>query len=330
MPSVPYTLGLHQVGPGCYAYLQPPGSWGWSNTGLVVSGGEALLVDTAWTLDLTRRMLDTIAQTLPDIVITTVVNTHPNGDHCWGNQLLAGTRIIASAATAHGMPAEIGPQAMTAMQLATGADTPLGRYMRRYFTEFDFTGISLVQPTDTFTDRTSHSVGGRTVELVRVGPAHTDGDTIVDVPEAGVLYAGDILFVGDHPVMWSGPIEGWITACDDIIHSGASVIVPGHGPVTDPAGVAVFRGYLQRVAEAAEHSFAQGMSYVEAAERVAAAEAHLGWGHPERLAVTLGGIYRQLGVADPPQRLDLIEAMAALAERIGPDEPDLAGATAET
>ena len=55
-----YTKGLHDLGNGCYGYLQPDGSWGWSNAGLVVDGGESLLVDTLFDLKLTREMLDTM------------------------------------------------------------------------------------------------------------------------------------------------------------------------------------------------------------------------------------------------------------------------------
>jgi hypothetical protein len=55
-----YSKGLHDLGNGCYGYLQPDGSWGWSNAGLVVDGGESLLVDTLFDLKLTRAMLDTM------------------------------------------------------------------------------------------------------------------------------------------------------------------------------------------------------------------------------------------------------------------------------
>jgi len=48
-----YTKGLHELGDGCYAYLQPDGSWGWSNAGLVVGDGASLLVDTLFDLRLT-------------------------------------------------------------------------------------------------------------------------------------------------------------------------------------------------------------------------------------------------------------------------------------
>src|SRR5262245_65518058 len=57
-PRFAYTKGLHEVGSGCFAYLQPDGSWGWSNAGLVTDAGESLLVDTLFDLRLTREMLD--------------------------------------------------------------------------------------------------------------------------------------------------------------------------------------------------------------------------------------------------------------------------------
>ena len=53
-----YTLGLHELGEGCHAYLQPDGGWGWSNAGLIVGDGQSLLVDTLFDLDLTAAMLD--------------------------------------------------------------------------------------------------------------------------------------------------------------------------------------------------------------------------------------------------------------------------------
>jgi cyclase len=78
-----YTKGLHDLGNGCYGYLQPDGSWGWSNAGLVVDGGESLLVDTLFDLKLTRAMLDTMRSAEPKATarIGALVNTHSNGDH---------------------------------------------------------------------------------------------------------------------------------------------------------------------------------------------------------------------------------------------------------
>ena len=60
-----YTKGLHDLGNGCLAYLQPDGSWGWSNAGLIVDGSENLLVDTLFDLKLTRQMLNEMRDKVP-------------------------------------------------------------------------------------------------------------------------------------------------------------------------------------------------------------------------------------------------------------------------
>jgi glyoxylase-like metal-dependent hydrolase (beta-lactamase superfamily II) len=278
---------------------------------VIVSGGQAVLVDTPWTVDRTRQLLEWVERQIPGVQMSTVVNTHPNGDHCWGNQLLAGAEIVASAATAHGMHGEIGPDAMTAMRADTPPDSPLGRYMRRFFADYDWTGITLVPATRTFTGTTTLEVGDRVIELIQVGPAHTDGDIIVHVPDASVVYTGDILFAGDHPVMWSGPIDGWIAACDTIAATGARTVVPGHGPVTDQSGVAAMRAYLVHVAELATAAFDRGVPWQHAAAQIAAT-GPAGWRHAERLAVTVGVVYRNLGHPDPPARPAMIDAMARL------------------
>src|SRR5260370_6038721 len=105
-----YTKGLHDLGTGCFAYLQPDGSWGFSNAGLIVDGDQTLLVDTLFDLALTGEMLVQMRAAVPAAKsIGRLVNTHANGDHTFGNQLVAGAQIIASRARAEGMkepPAE--------------------------------------------------------------------------------------------------------------------------------------------------------------------------------------------------------------------------------
>jgi cyclase len=86
-----YTKGLHDLGHGCFAYLQPDGSWGWSNAGLVTDGEQTLLVDTLFDLPLTAQMLKTMRDAVPAARnIGKLVNTHANGDHVFGNQLVEG------------------------------------------------------------------------------------------------------------------------------------------------------------------------------------------------------------------------------------------------
>ena len=89
--------GIARGGSGVFAWLQPNGEWGESNAGLVVGDGEALLVDTLWDPRLTRRMLDAMEEAA-GVPIRVVVNTHSDGDHVWGNQLVNGARIVATDA----------------------------------------------------------------------------------------------------------------------------------------------------------------------------------------------------------------------------------------
>ena len=73
---------------------------GESNAGLVVGDGASLLVDTLWDPQLTRRMLAAIAPLTAEAPVETLVNTHSDGDHWWGNQELDGIQIVATEAAA--------------------------------------------------------------------------------------------------------------------------------------------------------------------------------------------------------------------------------------
>ena len=284
-----YTLGLHELGNGCHAYLQPDGGWGWSNAGLIVGDGASLLVDTLFDLKITQRMLDTMAPLTDGAPISTVVNTHANGDHCYGNQLVKNSEIISSAATAHEM-AEVPPAMLAALNKAPGE---VGELFRHFFGEFDFEGIEPVLPTKTFSGHHHFSVGGQEVELIEVGPAHTAGDTLVFVPGARTVYTGDILFIGGTPIVWAGPLDNWIAACDLICASDVEHIVPGHGPLTDKEGVTAIRDYLAYVQSEATERFNGGMDAWDAARDISL-NGFKNWGEFGRMAVNVDTVYRSL------------------------------------
>src|SRR6478752_3039691 len=132
-----YTPGLHRVADNTYAYLGRLG-WGWSNAGLVVGAGQSLLVDTLFTLDLTRDLLDAVRQAAPAAPVSTVVTTHANPDHTWGNQLLDGAEIISSRQTAEDSSHEVSPEVVRALLSGPEADGPEAEYLRRHFGVFDF------------------------------------------------------------------------------------------------------------------------------------------------------------------------------------------------
>lgn len=103
MGPAEYDRGLVEVGDGVFAYLQPDGGWGWSNAGLVSAGNRSLLVDTLFDMTLTREMLDAMSPVTGTAPIGTIVNTHANGDHCYGNGAVGAEEIISSESSAQEM-----------------------------------------------------------------------------------------------------------------------------------------------------------------------------------------------------------------------------------
>ena len=148
------------------------------------------------------------------------------------------------------------------------------------------------------------------MELLEVGPAHTGGDVIVHVPGDRAVFTGDILFIDGTPLMWAGPVANWIRACDLICEMDVDVIVPGHGPITDKAGVQRVADYLRYIHIEARKRFDAGLSVRDAVHDIALGD-YAAWGDAERIAVNVDSLYREYrgdGVVTPV--LDLFALMA--------------------
>ncbi|MDH3641683.1 MAG: MBL fold metallo-hydrolase, partial [Gammaproteobacteria bacterium] len=179
----PFEHGLQDLGNGAYAWLQPDGGWGWSNAGLVVDDDQSLLVDTLFDKHLTRQMLDAMRDAAPAATASfdTLVNTHSNGDHCNGNELVTGAAIIASKACAEELANE-DPQMMLKMMERAPQMGDVGEFFVHCFGSFDFSDINHTPPTRTFEGELGIKVGDKDVHLKQVGPAHTAGDVLAYVP----------------------------------------------------------------------------------------------------------------------------------------------------
>ena len=330
---------LHEVAAGVFAYTQLPGSWGWSNAGLIVDGDQSLLVDTLFDRRITREMLETMRRAAPEARrIGTVVNTHGNGDHCYGNGELPGAEIIGSRGCVEDLAAAPPSRNATLMRAARvvealgGAGRVAGRvcsalglktvawlvdaapFALPLFEAFEFTGNDVVLPTRIFTDRLSLRVGDRRVELMDLGPAHTLGDTVVHLPAERVLFTGDLLFKDAHPLIWQGPVSSWIRACDTLLELDVDTVVPGHGPLTDLSGIRETKGYLEWLTDEARARYDDGLT-VEDAARDISLDAFRAWLDPERVFINVHSLYREFsGVPDPPEILELMAGAARLAE----------------
>jgi cyclase len=310
-----YERGLVELADGVLAWLQPNGGWGWSNAGLIVDGPAALLVDTLFDLRLTAEMLDAMRRAAPSASIGTVVNTHANGDHCYGNQLLGDARIIASRRAAEEM-AHVPPAVLAGLMASTPTMGAVGEYVQRIFGAFAFDGIELTLPTETFDGQLDLTVGGTAVRLIELGPAHTAGDVVAEIPSRRTVFTGDLLFIGGHPIVWTGPVANWVAALDRILAMDVDVIVPGHGPVTDKAGVRDVREYFVELEDAAMGLWREGLSPLDAARRLHLDRA-AGWGEPERLVVNVAACFRGFGGEGTSVAVDAFRDMATLDHDFG-------------
>jgi glyoxylase-like metal-dependent hydrolase (beta-lactamase superfamily II) len=306
--------GLQEVAEGVLAYLQPQSGWGWSNAGLVSGEGGSLLIDTLFDLGLTRRMLAAMTPVTRSRPIDALVNTHGNGDHCFGNALLpAGTTIYASSAAILDMK-DTPPERLAAL-MRSDLGPLITPFLQRMFGAFEFAGIEQRLPDRSFSGALALDVTGRQVAVLELGPAHTRGDAVVHIPDAGVVFAGDLLFIGSTPLITSGPASNWIGACDRLLALGASTYVPGHGPITDADGVRAVQRYLRHVAREATARYRAGMPADEAALDIDLGE-FADWTEPERIAVNVESVYRELDPARPaPGGVERFERMARWSRR---------------
>jgi len=312
---------LEEVADGVFAYVHPVGGWGWSNAGLVVGDGASVLVDTLYDRSLTEAMLRAFGGAVAAAPITTLVNTHANGDHCFGNSVVAlpSVEVIASAASAEEF-SDLPPATMAFLvDAARNEDSELGRYIVDSFGSFDFTGPAPAAPTTTFSGILEREVGGKQLRLVEFGPAHTKGDLVVHLDEQGVVFTGDLLFIGGTPILWDGPVSNWLRACEQIEAWNPEVIVPGHGPLTNLDGVRAVARYLKTVEAGCAERFSAGMTSHEAMVDLDRSFDHTEfgeWGDRERIAICVETCWRHLDPSHPVAPImELFQTMASLASR---------------
>lgn len=327
-----FAEGLYELTAGTFAWMVPNGSWGETNLGLVQCGDQSVLIDTCWDLHFMREMLAHSAVVLDAAPITHVINTHADGDHCWGNQLFADGPITSTQASAlqmHQHP----PAQLRALQwgaklfqrLPIGHVDDLGRYMGDMLRPYRFGGVKVVAANRTFSGQTSIDVNGTLLQLMEVGPGHTDGDCIVHVPDREVVYTGDILFVGVTPVAWAGPVSRIVAALERVKALQASFIVPGHGPLATLADVQDQIDYWDWLQSSLAPMAQEGMTPDLASQQCLASKRFkdsrfAAWIAPERLFTSACTLYREWGadtggMSGPLGALDHFRRQARLVAR---------------
>jgi glyoxylase-like metal-dependent hydrolase (beta-lactamase superfamily II) len=197
------------------------------NTTVAVGKDGLIVVDTQFA-PLSAKLKAKITE-ISSEPVKYVVNTHYHGDHTGGNAAFAADE---AAIVAHENVVKRMKSPPPGLNGATPPAPP-----------------AQAIPTKTYDKRLTLSVGGQTARLIHVADAHTDGDTVVYFPAANVISTGDIVGSEAYPnidVAVGGSIDGMIHGVDQILSlaNDQTHIVPGHGHLTDKAGVQEYRQML--------------------------------------------------------------------------------------
>jgi glyoxylase-like metal-dependent hydrolase (beta-lactamase superfamily II) len=117
------------------------------------------------------------------------------------------------------------------------------------------------------------------------------------------------LFVGGHPVTFTGSVTGWIRALDTVLALDVDVIVPGHGPVSTKAEALRLRGYFERVAAEARVRYEAGIAALDAC-RDMSLDDYADWHLPERVAAVVAALYREFAGEEEGNAVETISLMA--------------------
>jgi cyclase len=314
---------LQQVSESCFAVLNERNRMCDANSGLVNRGG-GVVIDTQADLRHARRMIELFGRVWQGMP-KRVINTSENGDHVSGNQLFAGSEIIAHRAVPDRMKQVADP--LQFQKLLHGASGFVSRLVLRAVRpgalaigtqlrqDYDFDGIELTLPATLFDDRYVLDLDGMEIHLIHVGPCHQVGDTIVHVPEEGVVFAGDAVFRQSTPMGWTGSYDKWLQCLDLIVWLDPEVIVPGHGPVCGIEGAMEMKAYLEYVYDESRRCLGQGLNALEAAKRIELGP-YREWRCPARLFANVDSAYRDIRneaantVRDAASTFDSIYAVA--------------------
>jgi cyclase len=301
---------LVKVAEGVFAATAKAGGVASGNAGFVIGDGGVLIVDTFFTpLALNELIQEINSQTKQPL--KAAVNTHYHLDHTGGNQVLAerGVPIIAHDNVAQWQttknrrflpqPEELQKRRDDAAKQLneTPADqtdkrAQLERQLRRLEAMMK---IKLTNPSVTFSSGTVHLyLGLREIQLFTL-PGHTGGDVLVYVPDANVLYMGDMGWSRTLPNLVDATVNDWITSLDTILNKYPTAqFVPGHGDVATAAEIREFRDYLDDLRTRVRKAIGDGLTLEQAKQQLKLPDKYKSFGFQNFAQPNVEDMYKEL------------------------------------
>jgi len=213
------------------------------NTAVLRTEAGAVVVDSM-TLPMQGRMIREKVRELTGMETKLLINTHYHQDHTHGNPAFEpGTRVLSTARTLS--------------------------HLQALDTEFWSDEAASLLPNETFTDRMTLLVGGKTITLIHPGVGHTDGDLVVLFVDEGVLHTGDLMFHRYYPnidLEAGGSVQQWVSTLENLLRLDFIRVIPGHGETSDRAGLRQFLALIAQLAELARVAAESGSSLEQTLE----------------------------------------------------------------
>src|SRR3989442_5430040 len=287
-PRADEDFQLVKVAEGVYAAIAKSGGLASGNAGFVIGDDGVLVFDTFFTPAAIEELIAEI-QTLTKLPIKYAVNSHYHLDHTGGNQVFVarGVPIIAhdnvmiwqTTRNKRFLPAPEDLAKRKADAMKQLADTPVDQPDKRVQLERTIRradammAIKLTNPTKTFKSGTMTLDLGKRKVILATLPGHTGGDVFAYVPDANVVFMGDLGWSKTLPNLVDATVNDWIPTLDTILKQHpASKYVPGHGNVATSADIKDFRDYLDDLRARVKQGIANGLTVDQAKQQLSLAE----------------------------------------------------------
>lgn len=205
-------VSFTEIGPGLYAFTAE----GDPNSGVIIGDDSVMVVEAQATPRLARKVIECI-RSVTDKPISHVVLTHYHAVRVLGASAFGAPQVIMGE-RARAMVAERGQEDW---------DSEFGRFPRLFQGHEDIPGLTW--PTTTFNDRMTVYLGKRRVDLMHLGRAHTAGDIVAHVPDANVMFTGDIVEYHSACYCGDGHFSDWTDTLERIRAFDLDAIAPGRG-----------------------------------------------------------------------------------------------------